>query len=177
MTTAANGSGRSWRDPTPWAGRADTCGAGRSATRGRSPRSAHGDREQRQLGVVHLDLVHARLGALEHDRGRHAGLDVLSTSNPWACSWSSWSLVTVSVSVSPDRRSTVAGAGVTCLPVTVMASVRPVAVPLAAAAVGDVDAGRRTRAGAGGVPLASRPAGPVDARRTAATSHGEPTRR
>jgi hypothetical protein len=41
------------------------------------------------------------------------------------CSWSAWSLVTVSVSFSPTARSTVDGAGVTLLPVTVMPIVRP----------------------------------------------------
>ena len=45
-------------------------------------------------------------------------------SNPCTWSWSAWSLVTVRVIVSPTPSSTVRGAGVTRLPVTVTVTVR-----------------------------------------------------
>ena len=76
--------------------------------------------EQRQGRLVGLDLEDPGLGADEPHRRGDAGLELLLDSpKPWACSSSSWSLVTTSSSVSPMRRSTCAGAGVTVVPVTV----------------------------------------------------------
>ena len=53
-----------------------------------------------------------------------------STSNPCACTSSSWSLLTTMLIVSPTFNGMVAGAGVIVLPLTVTATVRPDAVVL-----------------------------------------------
>ena len=99
--------------PDAVGGQACHPGAGRCRQGGQRQRSLDRDLEQPQLGVVRLHLVDAGLLAGHGDgRRRPRPTSSSSTSNPWMCSSSSWSLVTVRVSVSPTREVDRRGRGV-----------------------------------------------------------------